>query len=86
MVGPQKKLDQKKKKEIISYPDIPIRDVIDLMEFPFLALSKDRINPITYESEDKTQELKSVVIEDILLRASMTGTSSWLLLEKYRKF
>ena len=58
MVVPQKKLDQKKKKEIISYPDIPIRDVIDLMEFPFLALSKDRINPITYESEDKTQRVE----------------------------
>jgi plasmid replication initiation protein len=52
------KLIQKKKKEIISYPDIPIRDVIDLMEFPFLALSKDRVNPIVYESEDKTQKVE----------------------------
>jgi plasmid replication initiation protein len=49
---------QKKKKEIIPYPDIPIRDVINLMEFPFLALSKKRINPIIYESEDKTQRVE----------------------------
>ena len=49
---------QRKKKEIISYPDIPIRDVIDLMEFPFLALSKDRVNPIVYENEDKTQRVE----------------------------
>ncbi|MFI0478655.1 MAG: replication initiator protein A [Candidatus Rhabdochlamydia sp.] len=49
---------QKKKTEIIPYPDIPIRDVIDLMEFPFLALSKDRVNPIAYESKDKTQRVE----------------------------
>ena len=34
----------KKKTEIIPYPVDPIRDVIDLMEFPFLSLSKDRQN------------------------------------------
>jgi plasmid replication initiation protein len=43
--------------EIVSYPRDPIRDVIDLMEFPFLALSKDRINPIIYESSDKTKKI-----------------------------
>ena len=48
---------QKKKTEVIHYPDKPIRDVIDLMEFPFVALSKDRINPLVYESEDKTQKV-----------------------------
>jgi len=48
---------KKKKTEIISYPEISIRDVIDLMEFPFLALSKDRISPIIYESEDRTQKV-----------------------------
>lgn len=48
---------QKKKKEIIPYPEKPLRDVIDLMEFPFVALSKDRINPLVYESEDKTQKV-----------------------------
>ena len=53
----QEKTLPKKKTEIIPYPDNPIRDVIDLMEFPFLALSKDRINPIVYESADKTQKV-----------------------------
>lgn len=48
---------QKKKTEVIHYPDKPLRDVIDLMEFPFVALSKDRINPLVYESEDKTQKV-----------------------------
>ena len=53
----QGKALQKKKTEVINYPDIPLRDVIDLMEFPFVALSKDRINPIIYESDDKTQKV-----------------------------
>jgi plasmid replication initiation protein len=53
----QEKNVQKKKTEIILYPDNPIRDVIDLMEFPFVALSKDRTNPIVYESMDKTQKV-----------------------------
>jgi|GEM_PF-1122626 len=43
--------------EMVSYPKDPIRDVINLMEFPFLALSKDRINPIIYESLDKTKKI-----------------------------
>jgi plasmid replication initiation protein len=51
------KIAQKKKTEIIPYPDRPLRDVIDLMEFPFLALSKDRTNPIVYESTDKTKRV-----------------------------
>ncbi len=54
----QEKNIKKKKTEIIPYPETPIRDVIDLMEFPFLALSKDRVNPIIYESEDKTQKVE----------------------------
>ena len=58
IVESPKKLAQKKKTDITNYPDISIRDVIDLMEFPFLALSKDRINPIIYESEDKTQKVE----------------------------
>lgn len=48
---------KKKKTEIIHYPEKKLRDVIDLMEFPFVALSKDRINPLVYESEDKTQKV-----------------------------
>lgn len=47
----------KKKTEIAPYVMDPIRDVIDLMEFPFLALSKDRTNPIVYESPDKTKKV-----------------------------
>src|SRR5262249_30097424 len=49
-----------KKKEIIHYPIDQIgsiRDIIDLMEFPFLALSKNRINPIIYQSADNTQKV-----------------------------
>ncbi len=53
----QEKSVPKKKTEIISYPEKPLRDVIDLMEFPFVALSKDRTNPIIYENEDKTQKV-----------------------------
>ena len=53
----QGKKVQKKKTDLIHHPENPIRDVIDLMEFPFLALSKDRTNPITYESEDRTQKV-----------------------------
>lgn len=49
---------KKKKTEIIHYPEKQLRDVIDLMEFPFLALSKNRVNPIVYESEDKTQRVE----------------------------
>ena len=52
-----KKTVPKKKTELIPYSIDPIRDVIDLMEFPFVSLSKDRINPLIYESEDKTQKV-----------------------------
>ena len=48
---------QKKKTAVINYPKQPLRDVIDLMEFPFVALSKDRTNPIIYESSDKTKKV-----------------------------
>ena len=54
----QEKIAPTKKAEIISYPSNPIRDVIDLMGVPFLALSKKRRNPIIYESADKTQKVK----------------------------
>ncbi len=53
----QEKPLQKKKTAVIHYPEKQLRDVIDLMEFPFVALSKDRINPLIYESEDKTQKV-----------------------------
>ncbi len=48
----------KKKTEVTPYEIDPIRDVIDLMEFPFLALSKNRRSPIIYESPDGTQKIK----------------------------
>jgi plasmid replication initiation protein len=47
-----------KKTGIVPYVMDPIRDVIDLMEFPFLALSKNRRSPIIYESPDGTQKIK----------------------------
>jgi len=53
-----KKKIPEKKTEIIPYEINPIRDVINLMEFPFLALAKDRVNPIIYENEDKTQKVE----------------------------
>lgn len=55
----QEKKVKKTKTDIIPYleSDNPIRDVIDLMEFPFLALSKKRTNPIIYESSDKTEKV-----------------------------
>lgn len=48
----------KKKTKVIPYPSNPIRDVMDLMGVPFLALSKRRRNPIIYESADGTQKVK----------------------------
>lgn len=54
----QEKSLLKKKTEVISYPSNPIRDVMDLMGVPFLALSKRRRNPIIYESADGTQKVK----------------------------
>lgn len=63
--GPSSKADektieiiQKKKRKIIPSSENSIRDVIDLMEFPFLALSKNRRSPIIYESIDGTQKIK----------------------------
>lgn len=49
---------QKKKKDIVPYSIDPIRDVIDLMEFPFLALSKNRRKPIIYKSIDGTKKIE----------------------------
>lgn len=53
-----KKKILEKKTEIIPYEINPIRDVIDLMEFPFVALSKNRRSPIIYESTDGTKKIK----------------------------
>ena len=37
-----------KKTSVLHYPEKPLRDVIDLMEFPFVALSKYRTNQLIY--------------------------------------
>ena len=48
----------KKKTEIKAYKENPARDLIEMMEVPFLALSKNRKNPIIYESPDGTRKVK----------------------------
>jgi plasmid replication initiation protein len=48
----------KKKKEVIPYKKNPARDLVEIMEVPFLALSKNRKNPIIYESKDGTRKVK----------------------------
>lgn len=53
-----KKSQIKKKTEITPYKKNPARDLIEMMEVPFLALSKNRKNPIIYESADGTKKVK----------------------------
>lgn len=48
----------KKKTVIAPYKENPARDLIEIMEVPFLALSKKRRNPIVYESPDGTRKVK----------------------------
>ena len=48
----------KEKKEIIPYKENPVRDLMEVMEVPFLALSKNRKNPIIYESQDERVKVK----------------------------
>lgn len=48
----------KKKTEIIPYIRNPARDLMEIMEVPFLALSKNRKSPILYESSDGTRKVK----------------------------
>ena len=48
----------KKKTEIAPYKENPARDLMEIMEVPFLALSKNRRNPIVYESQDGTRKVK----------------------------
>ncbi len=36
----------------------PVRDIMNLMDTPFLALSKNRKKPITYESQDGTRKTR----------------------------
>lgn len=48
----------KKKAEIIPYKRNPARDLMEIMEVPFLSLSKNRKSPILYESSDGTRKVK----------------------------
>lgn len=48
----------KEKAEVIPYKENPARDLMEMMEVPFLALSKKRKNPIIYESPDKRIKVK----------------------------
>lgn len=48
----------KKKTDLIHYKENTVRDLIDMMEVPFLALSKNRKNPICYESSDGRIKVK----------------------------
>lgn len=52
------KKSQKREIAIISESERSIRDFTDMMENPFLALSKKRKNPIIYESPDGTRKIK----------------------------
>lgn len=53
-----RKSKSKEKIEIIPYRKNPARDLMEIMEVPFLALSKNRKNPIIYESADGTRKVK----------------------------
>jgi len=48
----------KKKTEIAPYVRNSARDLMEIMEVPFLALSKNRKSPILYESSDGTRKVK----------------------------
>ena len=54
----QEKVSKKEKKTIIPYVANPARDLMEIMEVPFLALSKKRKSPILYESSDGTRKVK----------------------------
>ena len=58
----KKKTNTRRKKpregEIVTIDPRDIRDVMELMEVPFLALSKNRETPIIYESSDSSIKVK----------------------------
>lgn len=54
----QAKVTKKGKNPVVPYVEIPGRDLMDMMEVPFLALSKNRKSPILYESKDGTRKVK----------------------------
>jgi plasmid replication initiation protein len=58
----KKKVYTRRKKpkdgEIVTIDPIDIRDIMELMEFPFLALSKNRTAPINYENSDGSVKVR----------------------------
>ncbi len=54
----QEKTSKKEKKTVIPYVANPARDLMEIMEVPFLALSKNRKSSILYESSDGTRKVK----------------------------
>lgn len=54
----KKNKSKQKNTEVILYKKNPARDLIEMMEVPFLSLSKNRRNPIIYESSDGTRKVK----------------------------
>ena len=58
----KKKKDTRRKKqkdgEIVTIDPRDIRDIMELMEFPFLALSKNRTSPIVYENSDGSVKVR----------------------------
>lgn len=54
----QGKASKKEKKTVVPYVANPARDLMEIMEVPFLALSKNRKSPILYESSDGTRKVK----------------------------
>ena len=52
------KVAKKGKNPVVPYVESPGRDLMDMMEVPFLALSKNRKSPILYESKDGTRKVK----------------------------
>lgn len=55
---PSENSSKKGKKSVVTYVKNPARDLMEIMEVPFLALSKKRRNPIVYESPDGTRKVK----------------------------
>lgn len=49
---------KKGKASVVTYVKNPARDLMEIMEVPFLALSKNRKSPILYESSDGTRKVK----------------------------
>jgi plasmid replication initiation protein len=49
---------KKGKLSAVTYVKNPARDLMEIMEVPFLSLSKNRRNPIVYESPDGTRKVK----------------------------